>query len=154
MQRSIEPKLQNKYKADYRVYVLFVKLDETMRTYVYPICHKRTAGTKFSDNQDALLTTQSKSGAISNLPHSFIACVKDSVSYLQLPNNFNIFLVGYDIIEDSTGKPMIIEINSVPNFFHKKIYKKFHTQLIKDIIQMCIHHFKTKNISIKNFIPI
>ena len=154
MQKSIEPKLQNGYKADYRVYVLFVKLNEKMHTFVYPICHKRTAGTKYSDNKDALLTTQSKSGAVSKLPNSFIACVKDSISYLQLPADFNIFLVGYDIMEDSTGKPMIIEINSVPNFFHKKIYKKFHTQLIQDIIHMCIHHFKTKNISIKNFIAI
>jgi len=83
-----------------------------------------------------------------------IECIKNSIPYLKLPKNFNVFLVGYDLIQSYNDKYYILEINSVPNFFNNKDVTIFQTKLLYEIIFICLNYYKNKNIKTNHFIEI
>lgn len=157
VQEEIIPKIENGYKADYRVHVLFLNLDGNINTYIYPVLVKRQCAQKYNKkNNLGLLTIQkdSKKIIIPNINQNIQECIKNSIPFLKLPKNFNIFLVGYDLIEDADGKYWILEINSVPNFFNNEIVKPFQTRLLYEIIYITLNYFTHKEIKTNHFIKI
>jgi len=157
VQEEIVPKITNGFKSDYRVHVLFLNLDGEMKTYVYPTIVKRECTNKYNQkNNLGLLTIQKKSKKII-IPHidtNMLECIKNSIPYLKLPKNFNVFLVGYDLIQSYNYKYYILEINSVPNFFNNKDVTIFQTKLLYEIIFICLNYYKNKNIKMNHFIEI
>ena len=82
VQKDIGPKLINGYKVDYRAYVLFLKFDNKIQTFVYPFGNKRIADSPYSNKKEALLTLGKKTEPF-KLPTAFYNCIKSSISHLQ-----------------------------------------------------------------------
>lgn len=164
IQEEILPKLYNNTKEDYRIYVLYVKNNNQITSYYYPIGIKRKCSHKFNNQR-----TEENSLSISNNSHKEIfnanipklkECLKETQSHI-IPklNNKNkkeleISFLGYDLIQDKNGKFWILEINSVPSFFHKPEFIKFQSELIQDILFMILHYNLHKTIIFNNFIKL
>jgi len=157
VQEEIIPKISNGFKCDYRVLVLFLNLDEKIKTFVYPVIIKRECAQKYNQkNNLGLLSIQknSKKIIIPNINPKMIECIQNSIPNLNLPKNFNIFLTGFDLIENTNNEFFILEINSVPNFFNNKEITIFQTKLLYELIFICLNFYQHKTIKTNHFIEI
>jgi len=140
IQKEIIPKLIRGYKVDYRVYVLYVKLNNKVSSYFFPYGLIRKCNDKYSDNknEDNSLVSSGK-GVVQVNKEEIIKCLQNAqnsiIPHLNSTNNreIEICITGYDLIEDINGKYWILEINSKPCFFHNKVVTQIHKEIIEDI---------------------
>ena len=105
IEEAIEPLLIKNKKFDLRIYVLYNKI-----VYVYPR----------STKQESIVTNitqgakREKQYFLKKMPKSFL---NKSLKYaIKSTKALNLNFAGVDILPDSKGKPIILELNSFPGF--------------------------------------
>jgi len=156
IQKEVIPRLIDGYKVDYRVYVLYVKINNKIDCYMYPFGLERRCKEKCNNirNEENSFTISGGDRKIVLLNGKVKECINNVQKNILPRFNTNnekeieICFSGYDLIENNKRNFLILEINSKPCFFHRKNIQKLHNDIIEDIIHM------VNNKNFKNFIKL
>jgi len=162
VQEEIIPKLESGYKVDYRVYVLYIKNNNTIRSYYYPGYVKRIARVEYEKKElDSFLTHSDKLETVEGKNTNLEECLKDAQKFIipefnkdKSDSEVEFFLSAYDVVEDKNGRFWIIEVNWDPDFFNNKEVLDLHQDIANHWANIISNYEKLGDICSGNFIEL
>jgi hypothetical protein len=162
VQEEIIPKFESGYKVDYRVYVLYIKNNNTIRSYYYPGYVKRIARVEYEKKElDSFLTHSDKLETVEGKNTNLEECLKDAQKFIipefnkyKSDSEVEFFLSAYDVVEDKNGRFWIIEVNWDPDFFNNKEVLDLHQDIANHWANIISNYEKLGDIRSGNFIEL
>lgn len=161
VQDEVVPKLENGFKVDYRVYILYLKEDNKISVFYYPHLIKRVCKVEYENKEDKLsyFSQTDNTNEIIKVEEdeNLENCLRETNAHFLTHFNsesyskLEYFVVGCDIIQDNEDKYWVMEVNWDPAFIYNKEVHKIHNDLINDLIDCAENHFKTGTIILDKF---
>lgn len=163
VQEEVVPRLQDGYKVDYRVYVLYVREKGFVSAYYYPVGIARRCSQEYGKDRvkENMLSYagDSELEPVEVRKDNIEECLREVNGFIvgKMGGNdgrLEFEVAGYDLIEDLFGKVWVMEVNSGSAFFHKEKYVRFQTELIQDIIYNILLYRHKGKLDFQRFIKI
>jgi len=156
-------RLNNGYKEDEILYVLFVKNIEKIRTFIHTKTMIQTAKEKYNDkinlNNHFTFLKNCKNPAEMDKLVPLVRFVSQKLmnnisKKLLKDHEVEFWLTGWNIIFAANNHPWLLGINPTPNQCENNEARKVHYPIYQQILEMIFSHENKKEYILKDFIEI